>query len=453
MDFSDYRLNITIRVVIIAITIYIFTYLIYQNVFFITVLLILALVVYQVISLINFMDKTHKEIDVFFKSIKNNDFSQTYSLKNDGTYIDLLKSDFNQVLHKLNELKSTHDEQHNYLKNIVQHAGIGILTFKRNGDVQIINTAAKKLFQVDNLRNINELNKICEPLVNSFFQLRTGGRDLIRIEQNEETVQLAIYIIELSLKGEEFKLVSIQNIQSELEENEMEAWQKLVRVLTHEIMNSVTPISSLANTVEQEMAEYIKEEEISVDRYIPLNDLEDMHLAVRTIQRRSDGLIRFVSDFRSLTHIPKPKMKLVKVIDILEQVQVLFRHELESNNINFEMKVIPDDLLINADAELIHQVLINIIQNAVHALHEQEDKSIWVRSFLDEKGKPTITINDNGPGIEEEAQTKIFIPFFTTKKTGSGIGLSLSRQIMRQHLGTLAVKSKIDEGTEFSLKF
>ena len=412
-----------------------------------------ALVVYQVISLINFIDKTHKEIDTFFKSIKNNDFSQTYSLKNDGTYIDLLKADFNQVLHKLNELKSTHDEQHNYLKNIVQHVGIGLLTFKRNGDVQIINSTAKKLFQVDNLRNINELKRISEPLVNSFFQLRTGGRDLIRIEQNEETVQLAIYVIELSLKGEEFKLVSIQNIQSELEENEMEAWQKLVRVLTHEIMNSVTPISSLANTVEQEMNQYIEDEMMPGNRTIPLDDLEDMHMAVKTIQRRSDGLIRFVSDFRSLTHIPKPKLNLVKVHDIFEQVHVLLRHDLEVNKITFKMEVEPEDLLINADSELIQQVMINLIQNAMHALQDQDERAIWIKGFLDEKGKATITISDNGPGIEEEAQTKIFIPFFTTKKTGSGIGLSLSRQIMRQHLGTISVKSKMDEGTEFSLKF
>ena len=455
MDFSDFRLNITLRVVVIALTIYLFAHLIYRDVFFITILLVLGLVVYQVISLINFMDRTNKEITSFFNSIRNNDFSQTYAVNEDGTYIDYLKNEFNHVMQKLTEIRAVKDEQYHYLKNIVQHVGIGLLTFKKDGEIHIINTAAKKLFQVDQISNIDELKNFSEPLVNSFYQLRTGGRNLIKIEQEGEIIQLAIYAIELTLRGEEFKLISVQNIHSELEENEMEAWQKLVRVLTHEIMNSVTPISSLANTVEQDMYQYIDHGETFSNnhREIPLEDLSDMHMAVKTIQRRSEGLIRFVSDFRSLAQVPKPTIKVVKVQDIFKQVYVLLRHELESNQIKINMQIDPESLDINADAELIQQVLINLIKNAIQALSEQNDRKIQIKAFLDDKGKATIVVKDNGPGIDEEAQSKIFIPFFTTKKTGSGIGLSLSRQIMRQHLGTISVTSKIDEGTEFSLKF
>ncbi|MGK7396709.1 MAG: sensor histidine kinase [Candidatus Cyclobacteriaceae bacterium M3_2C_046] len=455
MDFSDFRVNITLRVIIIALTIYLLTHLIYRDAFFITILLVLILVIYQVISLINFLNKTNKEINTFFNSIKNNDFSQTYAVNEDGTYLDILKSEFNMVMRKLTEIRAEKDAQYQYLKNIVQHVGIGILTFKRSGDIQIINTAAKKLFKVEQINNINELRDLSSILVESFIKLRTGGRALVKIDLGDEVIQLSVYAIELSLQSEEFKLISVQNIHSELEENEMEAWQKLVRVLTHEIMNSVTPISSLANTVEQEMLTYIADcEEGKATCDINLEEMVDMHMAVQTIQKRSDGLIRFVSDFRSLTHIPKPKFKVVSIQELFRQVHILLRHDLDNHKINFIQEITPENLTIEVDPELIQQVLINLIQNAIQAMEEEEEeKLIEIKAYLDDKGKTIISVRDNGAGIEEEAQTKIFIPFFTTKKSGSGIGLSLSRQIMRQHLGTISVRSKLDEGTEFSLKF
>jgi signal transduction histidine kinase len=231
----------------------------------------------------------------------------------------------------------------------------------------------------------------------------------------------------------------------------MEAWQKLVRVLTHEIMNSVTPISSLANTVEGEIVNYLDHSEGKPD--ISKEDMEDIHLAVQTIQRRSDGLIRFVNDFRSLTHTPEPKFEMVSVMELFDQVTVLLKHDMESNQINFIVNVKPQNLALTIDPELIQQVLINLIKNAVQALQERENKIIELQAFQDEKNSTLFVVKDNGPGIDEEAQTKIFIPFFTTKKSGSGIGLSLSRQIMRQHNASLSVKSKIDEGTEFILRF
>jgi two-component system, NtrC family, nitrogen regulation sensor histidine kinase NtrY len=453
MDFNDFRVKIIIRVILIALTIYLFVHLNYHNSFFLTILLALALIVYQIISLINYLDNTNSAIRSFFESVKNNDFSQPYVPKNDGSYFDSLYDEFNLVIQKLTEARSKKDEQYHYLKNIVQHVGIGILTFNREGQIQIINTAAKKLIKVDQIQHIDELYNLSPKLVDSFKSLRTGGRDLVKLERNGDVVQLSVYAIELALQGEEFKLVSLQNIQSELEENEMEAWQKLVRVLTHEIMNSVTPISSLANTVEGEILGYIQSSNNSSDCEIEVEELKDMHMAVQTIQRRSDGLIRFVSDFRNLTHIPKPQFRIVAVKDLLDQIYVLMKHEIEQNKIAYSQIISPENLIINADPELIQQVLINLMKNAIQALQDCENKAIEVNAFQDEKSKTVISVKDNGPGIEEDAQTRIFIPFFTTKKTGSGIGLSLSRQIMRQHLGNISVKSRIDEGSEFILRF
>jgi nitrogen fixation/metabolism regulation signal transduction histidine kinase len=454
MGFNDFRYKITVRVLLIAFTIFFFTHLLYNDAFFVTLILVLVLIIFQISSLIKFLDQSNQEIASFFNSIKHNDFSQNYQYDEDGTYIDILKKEFNMVMQKLSQYRAERDANYQYLKNIVQHVGIGLITFKKDGEIQIINTAAKKLFHIDQIENIRELEKLSSELVSIFFELKTGGRSLMKIDFNGDVDQLSIYAIELTLQGELFKLISVQNIRTELEENEMEAWQKLVRVLTHEIMNSVTPISSLANTIECDLEECMQRQPDSENLQIEKENLSDMHLGIKTIQRRSDALLRFVSDFRSLTQIPKPILRDVPVKEIFEHVSYLMKQELESNRIRIICSLEPEDIVLNIDPELIQQVLINLVKNSVQALLEEDhERLIEMKAYLDEKNNGVIMVRDNGQGIEEEAQTKIFIPFFTTKKKGSGIGLSLSRQIMRQHLGSISVKSKIDEGTEFTLRF
>ena len=418
---------------------------------FLTVGLVSILAVIQVISLIKFIDKTNKEINGFFEVLKNQDPLNPQFQPGEGEYYNTLVEQYREIIKRLKASGTDKDAKYQYLKTIVQHVGIGIITFNKAGEVQIINTAAKRLFRITHINNINELRKISESLVNSFEMLKTGGRDLIKIINTEETIQLAVFAIELTLKDEMFKLVSVQNIQSELEENEMEAWQKLVRVLTHEIMNSVTPISSLANTVEEDIKYQLDGDGKS--KSMSKDDMEDLHLAIKTIQKRSEGLIRFVTDFRSLTHIPKTKFTEVIIKDLFEHIDLLMKHELEENHIDFEQSIQPLDLKIKIDQELIEQVLINLIKNAIQALKDEISKSIILSAYIKDNKHVIISVKDNGPGIDEEAQSKIFIPFYTTKKSGSGIGLSLSKQIMRQHLGTISVKSKLNEGTEFVLRF
>lgn len=451
MGSNNLRLQIIIRITAIALTLFLLFQLISENAFSLTILLVLTLTIVQVVALIKFIDKTNKDIIDFFDAIKNNDF--TIQKKNSGNdaYSNYLYDQFEMVIKKLKRSKLAKDERQQYLTTIVQHVGIGLITFNEKGEVQIMNIAAKRLLKIENIKTIDGLNSISKTLVKCFWELKTGGRSLITVEIGGDERQLSVYAIELTLGSENFKLISLQNIRSELEEKEMEAWQKLVRVLTHEIMNSVTPISSLANTVEGEIVGYLDHSEDSPN--IKKDDLEDIHLAVQTIQRRSDGLIRFVNDFRSLTHTPEPKFQMTSVMELFDQITVLLKHEIESNFIKFIVNVKPQNLALSIDPELIQQVLINLIKNAVQALEERENKIVELLAYQDEKNNTLFILKDNGPGIEEEAQTKIFIPFFTTKKSGSGIGLSLSRQIMRQHNASLSVKSKIDEGTEFILRF
>lgn len=451
MDYSNLKIQIIIRIAAITLTLFLMFQLAYSGAFSLTVSLIFILAVVQVVSFVKYLNKTHEEIQNFFEAIKNNDFSEPYTNNEEGSYNRYLREQFSFVLQKLRKSKLTRDERYQYLTTIVQHAGIGLVTFNENGDIQIMNIAAKRLLKIDTIKNIEELSSISDILVDNFRKLKTGGRDLIKIDLGGDIRQLSVYAIELSLGNEHFKLISLQNIQTELEENEMEAWQKLVRVLTHEIMNSVTPISSLATTVEADIINRLDQSKDKCE--IDKEDLEDIHLALQTIQRRSEGLIRFVSDFRSLTHTPQPKFELVEISGFFDQIWMLMKSDLETNNVDFNYDVNPENLTVNIDPELIQQVLINLIKNAIQALEERPQKQIEMLAFQDEKNRVIVLIKDNGAGIDEEAQSKIFIPFFTTKKNGSGIGLSLSRQIMRQHNGSISVKSKVNEGTEFSLRF
>ena len=451
MGYNQFKFNLLLRIAAIAFSAFLLADFIQDNLFQLSTLLITALIVFQVISLLKYLDVNRELITQFIDNPPKLDLvtnEPTGPLSGDDTE---LMERYKNLQQKLSDLRNEKDAQSQYLKTIVQHLGIGLMTFDSNGDIQIINTTAKKLLKVKHLKNISGLSRLSDPLVESFQTLKTGGQDLIKIQHEGYTYQLSIYAIELTLKGEPFKLITLQNIQSELEEKEMEAWQNLIRVLTHEIMNSVTPISSLAATVDGDLKNNIEENK---DRYeIEKDDLDDIHRAIQTIQRRSEGLIRFVSDFRNLTRIPTPHLKEVRVKEIFQRVLTLLKHDLDQFNIHVVTSVKPADLLIKVDPELIEQVMINIVKNAIQALEEKPEKQIKLSARRDSKNNVTIRIRDNGAGIDEEAISKIFIPFFTTKKNGSGIGLSLSKQIMRQHKGAIKVVSNLDEGTEFSLRF
>ncbi len=453
MIFKSFKFQLLARIAVLVLTIFLFTSLYYSESYFFSKLLVFVICAIEVYYLHHFLEKSNREIVHFLESIHFDDYTNIYPEQKSASSRDLLYHEFNKILKKFREIRAENEAQHQYLKTIVQHIGIGIITFDGKGDIQIMNNASKKLLGMNLIKNINQIVRKHPNLSESFTELKTGGKDLVKITKNDDEVyQIAVYAIELSLRGKAFKLVSLQNIQSELEEKEMEAWQNLIRVLTHEIMNSVTPISSLAATMEAELNRFV--EAGSDIGQIQSDTVEDFYLSVRTIHNRSESLIKFVSDFRNMTRIKLPELECIKVEEIISHVLLLLRQDVESNGISVEVLVEPD-LMINIDKEQIEQVIINVVKNAIQALvqGEKELKSLTVKAMPYPSGGVYISIADNGTGIEEEALKKIFIPFFTTKKNGSGIGLSLSKQIMRNHGGNISAKSKIGEGTEFLLKF
>jgi len=450
MDFN-WRSPLVTRVAILVVTIVVFAFMLSgSNRNFLLIVALLGAVGFQVARLLQVVETSNTNIASFLDAIRFDDLSQSFKTDSDDPSVKKLHVELNEALAKLRISRKEKDSEYQFFKNIVQHAAIGLLTFKKDGSIQIINSAARRLLRITKADRLDDIKDVSEELVETFQKLKTGGRELVRIRFGDESLQLSVYVIELTLRDEEVKLVSMSNIQSELEEKEMEAWQNLVRVLTHEIMNSVTPISSLAGIVEDDLKIRLdKKSEMPLKK----DELEDMYLSLQTISKRSEGLIRFVKEFRNLTHIPKPKLADVRLKALLEEMALLHKKELADHNILIKVDVNPADLIVLADKTMIEQVLINLIKNAIQSFDEQPDRLIELKAYCSEKGKPVISVKDNGAGIDVEALEKIFIPFFSTKKTGSGIGLSLSKQIMRQHEGNITVKSKLGEGTEFLLRF
>lgn len=450
MDFN-WRSPLVTRVAILVVTIIVFAFMVAgsdRN--FLLIIALLGAIAFQVIKLLQVVETSNINIASFLDSIRFDDLSQSFKTESKDPSVQKLHTELNEALSKLRTSRREKDSEYQFFKNIVQHAAIGLLTFKKDGSIQIINSAAKRLLRITKADRLDDLKDVSEELVETFQKLKTGGRELVRIKFGDESLQLSVYVIELTLRDEEVKLVSMSNIQSELEEKEMEAWQNLVRVLTHEIMNSVTPISSLAGIVEDDLKHRMDNQS---EMPLKKEELEDMYLSLQTISKRSAGLIRFVKEFRNLTHIPKPKLVHVPLKELLEEMALLHKKELADHAITINVDVSPVELIVHADKTMIEQVLINLIKNAIQSFDEQPNKLIELRAYSNEKGNPVISVKDNGAGIDIEALEKIFIPFFSTKKTGSGIGLSLSKQIMRQHEGNITVKSKLGEGTEFLLRF
>ncbi len=444
----DYKVGMLGRIALLAASLFGLAYTIFDAWGGFVISLFLVIVVIQIVFLLRYSESSFKKVRVFLDNIKQDKYSQLYPVKFDGSETDDLHIEFNAILAKLKEDQSEREAAAQFYRSVFKHIGIGLFTFGEDGDIQLMNTSAKRILNVENLEHISELENINKELFLAIENLRTGGSELVKIAHPDGIMQLSVYVIELLMRGEKYKLVTLQNIQSELEEKEMEAWQNLVKILTHEIMNSITPISSLAGTIRDEI-----ESKLEHIEDVSQSDMEDYLMGINTIEKRSEGLTNFVADFRSLAHIPTPKFSSISISVLFDQLEVLLQHQLDQQKITLIKELNPKELILFGDQTQIEQVLINLAQNAIQALDGADKKEIRLCAFIDEAGKIILEVKDSGKGIDQEALSKIFIPFFTTKKKGSGIGLSLSKQIMRRHKGNIQVRSKPGEGTTFKLIF
>jgi nitrogen fixation/metabolism regulation signal transduction histidine kinase len=453
MVFNSFRIIIIARTLLLTATIFLFFYLFFVTNLTLTLVLVGVTIVVQIFLLIRYVDRTNRVLNNFLESIRYSDFTKTFQVEGLDSSFDKLKNSFNQVIKDFQAVRAEKEEHFFYLQTVIQHIGIALIAFQRNGKVELINNATRKLFQVRALNNIESLREISPELFHCLITIKHGENALVRIREKDDLLQLSIYATEFNIHNRSILLVSIKNIQQELDEKEMESWQKLIQVLTHEIMNSIAPISSLSQTVSgmlNELSETLKDKGIEGDE---TETLDEVNQALRTIYNRTDGLMHFVHTYRDLTKIPQPVFSIFTISQLFDNVMNLMTQERQSSNIVIQSSIEPATLELSADEKLIEQVLINLVKNAIQAMHSKASGLIELKAFMSKRGRIVIQVSDNGQGIEPHVLEKIFIPFFTTKQQGSGIGLSLSRQILRLHGGTITAYSEPGVETKFTLTF
>jgi two-component system, NtrC family, nitrogen regulation sensor histidine kinase NtrY len=431
--FKYFHTRVAIRVIFLGITMALFQFMIARPNMLFAAILTFVILILQLVEIFRFVSQTNRKLTRFLESVKYSDFISGFTADNK------LGKSFKDL-----NIAFKHWQ---YLNTIVQQVRTGILSFDTNGEVQLMNANAKRFTGVSSIKNIQELIQINPRLYHAINSVEPGKSELYK---SGTDLYLTIQATEIRIRGMDVKLVTLQNIQPELQKQELESWQNLTRVLRHEIMNSITPISSLTSTL-REILDYdlVKKE----SHYELKNEgAEDLREGLVTIENRSKGLIKFIDAYREYTSLPKPRMTTVRVYDLLENVSQLMKNEIRKTKVDYHFECKSEYLTINADIEMIEQVLINLLKNAVEALAEVEGPKLRLTGRVQDNAV-IIEVEDNGPGIIKEAREHIFVPFYTTKRTGSGIGLSLSRQIMQMHNGTLSVESEPDVKTVFTLKF
>jgi len=451
MDFKNFRLGLIVRSLLLSIFIFSSIYSSYKNEWYVTTVVSFLFSIVFLIEIIRYAEKYKRSLIEFLLSIKSRDFLSTSIDVSDKKTKDLLRTAYQTILGEFRNIRIDKEVQYHYLKTMIEHIKTALFSFDENGKIEFINITASELLEVYTNQNIQKIDSIDKNLFNLISNLKSGETDLIKIKIKDELLHLSLYVTEFKIQDKKIKLVSLQNIKQELEYQELESWQKLIRVLTHEIMNSVTPISSLSNAINETLDETNGDKtELS---NLSDDDFNDIISSLKTIENRSKGLLKFVSSYKQLTRIPKPDFKEINLVELLNHCGTLLSQKIKETNINYRLLKDRDTIPCFADYDQIEQVIINLIINAIEAVQNQKEPEIKIEILSNHQNKPKIIINDNGKGIEPEEIDKIFIPFYTTKKEGSGIGLSLSRQIMRMHKGSLQVNSEIGKGTKFILEF
>ncbi|MCA0397323.1 MAG: HAMP domain-containing histidine kinase [Bacteroidetes bacterium] len=410
--------------------------------------LLTPVLAYQLVDLYKSQRKAQDELDQFVESVHYRDFSRYFDVKHAPAELQPLRHGFNEINSTFKVISKEKETQYQYLQKILELVDTGILSFQvDDGQIIWMNESLKRILQLPYLKTLQSLRRRDAALYELLTNIRPGEAKLSTALIDKAQVKLIISCTAFQTDGLQFKLIAFQNVNEAMDETESKAWQKLLNVMTHEIMNSVAPISSLASTLKSRL------DASAGDIEDKTGALDDLGLGIETIQRRSEGLLRFAETYRNLNKISELHLEKLYVLDVFRNLQQLMLPTLEHKNIDLEIILKEPELQLQADLNLLEQVMINLLVNAMDAVKEKTDPKIVLSAASLPKGKTSIKIADNGAGMSQEVIEKIFIPFFSTKKTGSGIGLSLCKQIMMLHKGNIQVQSVEGEGTAFQLIF
>ena len=394
--------------------------------------LIATIALLQILGLVRYVEHHVDTLEQFFAAINYEDFTQHFV--NDDVDAEL-RGAFNRVLERFQDARAERDVQANYLEVVVRHVPVPLMAARPDGSLRLVNNPAKRLIGVGALRHLDELAQLGSDLPSQIKSIEPGEQRLLQAQIRDVPAELRVSVSEIRLGGETERLYSIENLSGELTARESSAWRNLIRVLTHEIMNTLTPVTSLAQTCGTMIDDP--------------DSTADLREAIETIARRSEGLMQFVARYRELLKVPQPVPSTINVRATLESVVTLMADGLRETDVTIDVS--PVSLEVRADPSLLDQLLLNILKNASDAMSDVAAPALLLSANM-EYGRVVIRISDNGPGIPDSVVDQIFIPFFTTKRDGSGIGLSLSRQIMTAHRGEIAINRK-DDRTIVSLVF
>jgi len=455
MTYRKYKILLLLRVAILLVLLmalaYAILFLNFKTNLPITIVILTAIILITILSLRNLFEFTTRrfaEMDDFFESVKYRDFSRWFTEESGPQDIRELHKGFNKVNETFKKINKEKESQHLYLQKILELVDTGIIAYNiENGTVLWINESFKKILNIPSLKSIHFIEKRKPKLYTAIFETNHVNGNTISIDTENSKIKILISSSLFNIEEDEFNLIALQNIDDTLNQNESEAWKKLLSVMTHEIMNSIAPISSLAETLQTKIRLSIESPE---KHQLEIDDLE---LSIESIRKRSEGLMKFAKTYRGLNKITKLNVSNVLITELFENISNLLQPSLNSKNVELQFVLNTPELQIEIDAYLIEQVLINLILNALEACKNTESPKITISAEKNIEGYTIIKVADNGKGISDEIADKIFIPFFSTKKNGSGIGLSLCKQIILLHKGKIQINTVEDKGTVFSLVF
>jgi nitrogen fixation/metabolism regulation signal transduction histidine kinase len=451
MEFNNFRANVMLRAIALAVLAVVLAWSVGNTKWLATPFVCGALMLLSAFELVRYVERTSRDLANFLTCVAHHDFSIPTAIPYKGRVFGELQEAYRVLTGELRRLNLQKAANHQYLEAVIEHVGVALCCLDEQGEVKMANGPARRLFDVAHLNSHKSFSRVDARLPELLMRLGDGERTLLDVRRGDDTLQLVLYATTFELVQQRYKLVSFHNIRDELDQQEIDSWRKLIRVLTHEIMNSVTPITSLSRLIRETMID----ESVTPPAFRTLvpQDQDDMLRSVTAIHTRSSGLLDFVQAYRSFAKLPEPVFTTVNVRGLLEHVSTLMSQDLDAAHIAVDVQCKDAELTVRADAGQAEQVLINLLRNAVDALAGKPQPRIELRGFRNDQGKVLVQIIDNGPGISPEHLDSIFIPFFTTKRNGTGVGLSISRQLMRVNRGGISVRSTPGEGSVFTLRF
>lgn len=449
MNYRHLNRGLIIRLLIFSLLLIACTLAFYQQ-YWLYVIPLLLLLLFSGWYIVYYFNAGNRKLTYFFEAVKNEDSTLHFPENIHNKSLQELHKSMNRINEMVSAIKIKNEHNQRFFLEFMKHSSTGLMVVDEKGYIDTINGKALRFCRLAYLSHIQRLAQSNPTLYEAITTIMPGESRSLKWLDGQDIQQVSLKVVALHFGEKKYRIYSLYDIRAELEENELETWQKLIRIMTHEIMNSIAPITSLSNTLSKF---YIKNGEKVAARDISQKEVNDTIQGLAVIEERGEGLIHFVDNYRKLTKVPKPDFKAVHLHEWLQTVEWLVGKRMEEEGIRLCISHQHARTSFLADEKLLTQVVINLINNAADALAHTANKHIQIVVSEGEEGKLKIAITDNGPGFSAEEMENLFIPFYTTKENGSGIGLSLSRQIMRLHKGSISARSFPGKETTFELLF